>query len=101
MPESASTILPYETPPKPSLARRTASGFVWMTTQSLGLKLLSAASQLALAWLLQPTEFGLIGLAYAVTGFTALIQQAGLREILVQRHNRFRRWSNAAFWMSL
>jgi O-antigen/teichoic acid export membrane protein len=30
-----------------------------------------------------------------------LIQQAGLREILIQRQGHFNRWANPAFWMSL
>jgi O-antigen/teichoic acid export membrane protein len=85
----------------PSLTRQATSGFKLMATQTIGIKIISAGAQFILAWLLVPKDFGLIGLAYTITSFTFIIQQAGLREILVQRHARFRRWSNPAFWMSL
>ena len=57
--------------------------------------------QVVLAWLLLPEDFGLIGLAYTVTAFTTLIQQAGVREVLIHRHRHFHRWATPAFWMSL
>ena len=69
--------------------------------QTVGSKVVNMAGQVILAWLLVPADWGLIGLAYTVTAFAALIQQAGLREILIHRHEHFERWANAAFWMSL
>lgn len=69
--------------------------------QTVGSKLVNMAGQVMLAWLLSPEDFGLIGLAYTVTAFAALLQQAGLREILIHRHRHFDRWGNPAFWMSL
>jgi O-antigen/teichoic acid export membrane protein len=61
----------------------------------------SLAGQIALAWYLQPQDFGAVGLAYTVVGFAGLIQQSGQKEILVQRQKHFRRWSTVAFWMSM
>jgi O-antigen/teichoic acid export membrane protein len=83
------------------LGRRTFSGMIWLAAQTLGTKLAGLISQLVLAWLLQPADFGLVGLALTVTAFATLIQQAGLNEILVQRSKHFARWGNVAFWMSL
>src|SRR4051812_23187819 len=57
--------------------------------------------QVLLARLLLPEAWGLVGEAYSVTAFAILIQQAGLREILIQRQGHFGRWANPAFWMSL
>src|SRR5256885_5179199 len=77
------------------------SGFFWLIAQTVGSKLVTMIGQVVLARLLLPDDFGLVGLAYTVTGFAVLIQQAGLREILINRHVHFNRWANPAFWMSL
>jgi O-antigen/teichoic acid export membrane protein len=76
-------------------------GFSWMFGQTIVLKLLGLVVQFVLGRLLLPQDFGLIGLALTVTAFTSLIQDAGLSQILVHRNRHFRRWANAAFWMSL
>jgi lipopolysaccharide exporter len=84
-----------------TLAQKTVSGFFWLMAQTVGSKLVNMAGQVVLAWLLVPADWGLVGLAYTVTAFASLIQQAGLREILIHRHEHFNRWANPAFWMSL
>jgi PST family polysaccharide transporter len=84
-----------------SLARTTARGFVWMAAQSVVSKGVGMVGQWALAWLLAPGDFSLIALAYTVTTFAGLLQQAGLREVLVHRHRRLGLWATPAFWMSL
>ena len=84
-----------------SLADKTTSGFVWLMAQTVGSKMVNMVGQVVLAWMLSPDHFGLIALVYTVTGFASLIQQAGLREILIHRHEHFDRWANPAFWMSL
>jgi PST family polysaccharide transporter len=76
-------------------------GMFWMSVNTVGVKLLSIAAQIVVAWLVMPEDMGLVGLAFTVVGFTTLIQQAGLSEILVQRGRHFRRWANPAFWMSI
>ena len=83
------------------LGERAARGVAWMVLQGLGSKIIAIAGQVALAWLLGRKDFGQVGLAYAIFGFASILQQSGLREILVQRHRHLRRWENAAFWMSL
>lgn len=92
-----------DTPATPgdNLARRTAHGLVWLVMQTVGAKIIGMAGQFVLAWLLYPQDFGLWGMAMAVIGFTSLIQQAGLREILIYRQHHYRGWANTAFWMSL
>jgi PST family polysaccharide transporter len=91
-------------PPRPqpgTLAQKTVSGFFWLTAQTLGSKLVNMVGQVVLARLLLPEAWGLVGEAYSVTAFAVFIQQAGLREILIQRQSHFNRWANPAFWMSL
>lgn len=87
--------------PRASLTGTTARGFVWMAAQSVISKGIGMVGQWALAWLLLPGDFSLIALAYTVTTFAGLLQQAGLREVLVHRHRKLALWSTPAFWMSL
>jgi PST family polysaccharide transporter len=92
-------ILSYESPSGPSLRQRASRGFVWMATQTVGSKAISAISQIAVARLLAPSDFGVYSLAVTVTVLTAFTGNMGLHQILVQRRN-MRRWSNAAFWLA-
>jgi PST family polysaccharide transporter len=85
---------------QPSLTSRTASGFSWLFGQTAVLKVVSLAGQIVLAWLLSPTAFGAYAVALTVSSFIGLLQNLGLREMLVQRHREFERWANAATWMA-
>ena len=87
--------------PGPSLTSRTARGFAWLLSQTVVERLVTAFGQLALAWLLQPSDYKLLALVYTVTTFGGLLQQAGLGQVLVQRHARFVRWATPTFWMAL
>jgi PST family polysaccharide transporter len=69
--------------------------------QTIGSKAVGMAGQVVLAWLLMPHDLGLWGKASIVMGFSGLIQQAGLRETLINRHRAYHLWANAAFWMSV
>jgi len=83
------------------LSRRTAHGFAWLVGQTILSKVTSLAGQLVLAWRLDPKDFGLVGLAFTVSAFGTIVQQVGLKEILIQRQRHFGRWATAAFWMSV
>lgn len=87
-------------PPR-SLTHTTAQGFAWLLGQSLGIKLVTMAGQIVLAWLLSPEDFGKIGLAYTVAAFAALLQYSGVHHVLITRQRHFRRWANSAFWMTM
>lgn len=84
-----------------TLTQLTSRGFFWMLMQTIGAKPLTLLGQLILAKLLLNEQWGLVGMAYSVSVWAELIQQAGLREILVRRHEQFDRWENPAFWFSL
>ncbi|MBL9032293.1 MAG: oligosaccharide flippase family protein [Phycisphaerae bacterium] len=93
------------TPPRPpgptGVARRTARGFTWLALQSVGEKCITLLAQVALARLLAPHDFKLVALTYTITTFAALLQQAGLSQVLIQRARKFHLWSTPALWMSL
>jgi len=84
-----------------SLGRRTVTGVLWLLAQTLGSKGVTVIGQYVLAWLLSKEDFGLIALALTVASFAGVAQQLGVRQVLIQRGDRFGRWANAGFWMSL
>ena len=84
----------------PSIGDRAARGFTIYFTQFFASKVVSLASQIVLSWLLVRKDYGYLGLAMAVATFTGLVQQAGVRDILVRRGKRYNRWANTAFWLS-
>lgn len=83
------------------LGRQATSGFAWMASQTLLTKVLAVASQVVLAWLLKESDFALVALAFATAAFPSLIQQIGVREVLIQRHLEFDKLASPATWLSL
>jgi PST family polysaccharide transporter len=84
----------------PSLGQKTFHGAIWLTIASLTTKGINTLGQIALSWFLHQRDFGLISLAYTACAFLTILKQTGLRDILTQRQDHYRRWANAAFWMS-
>ncbi len=57
--------------------------------------------QVMMAWFLSPADYGVVGVAYAVSSLPSLIRDAGIPAILVQRQQHLKRWASPAFWLSL
>jgi PST family polysaccharide transporter len=76
-------------------ARGVAYLFAGMTTA----KLIGYGAQIALSYLLSESDFGVVGLAYTITTFIQVIEQAGVGDVLVQRKN-FSFWVVPAFWLA-
>jgi PST family polysaccharide transporter len=89
--------------PKPKETRSVVAlkGFAWLTLQSLGSRLTSILGQLALAWLLVPSDFGTIGLVYTLTTIMSSVANVGVDTVLLQRQRTLRLWMAPAFWTSL
>ena len=85
----------------PALGRSTASGVLWLLMQSLSGRIGSFVSQLVLAKLLMPQEFGAIGLAYTVATLANALVGFGIDDILLQRFKTLHLWVFPAFWTSL
>jgi O-antigen/teichoic acid export membrane protein len=104
-PPPENLILQEITEPPPSkvqpLGAHTARGFVWMFAQTVLTKGLGFISQIVTAWFLVPHDTKLIGLTFAAASFPALIRDAGLQAILVQRQKQLRRWIGPVFWLSM
>lgn len=87
----------YEYTNRKSLTKQTMAGFFWQTSGTI----VAASSQvlvmIVLTRLLDPSEFGLINLAYTVTVFTDIMNQAGLGMALIQRKTLTEKHIRTAF----
>jgi O-antigen/teichoic acid export membrane protein len=58
-------------------ARRVAQNFSWLTLQEVLIRLISLATAMYLARALSPTNYGALGLAFAIVSFFAVLVRAG------------------------
>ncbi|MCG8401936.1 MAG: lipopolysaccharide biosynthesis protein [Firmicutes bacterium] len=81
------------------LGKKTAVGFIWALSQTVAGRVINIAGHILLAWLLAPTDFGLISLAYTALVFGSVLQRAGLNYVLVQRQATLSEWQDAGLWL--
>lgn len=93
--------LPPAIQPPADLGRRAARGLAWMMSQTIGVKIVSLAANVVLAWFLVPGEAGLVGMSYIVLSIAGIVQYIGMQDVLVRRQAQLDRWITPAFWMSL
>jgi polysaccharide transporter, PST family len=85
---------------QPDLSRRKTAGWVAVTGGAQAIRfVLTLVSTAVLARLLSPTDFGLIAAASPVLAFTAMLQNLGLNEALVQRPELQKAHVNALFYL--
>lgn len=82
------------------MGMRTASGALQLISNSAVSRVIALVTQMVLAWLLDPSVFGLVGLTFTVSTLVQLLAFNGVHDVLVQRR-AFLVWSGAAFWMTL
>lgn len=85
----------------PSVGARTACGVFWTIGLAVLTKIVAFACQIALAWFLLPKDVGLVGMALSITSIAALISGMNLKNVLVQRQDRFDQDAGQVFWLSL
>ena len=83
-----------------SVGKAATSGFIWLVIQSLASRGIGFLTQLILARLLMPEDFGIIGLALTVTTVANSLIGFGIDEVLLQRQKTISRWETPAFWLS-
>lgn len=83
------------------LTSRSISGALWFFIQTLVIKASGLIAQIALAYILVPEDFGLIGMALSITAFADALHQNGLAQIVVQRRLDLDRRGRTVFWLSL
>lgn len=82
------------------VGKATTSGFLWLVVQSLASRGIGFVTQLVLARLLMPADFGIIGLALTVTTIANSLIGFGIDEVLLQRQKTISYWETPAFWLS-
>jgi O-antigen/teichoic acid export membrane protein len=86
---------------KEDLRAKTVRGGAWAAAAQVAKSMLQIASIMVLARMLSPTDFGLIGMVVAVTGFIAMFQDLGLSMATVQRENITHEQISNLFWINL
>src|SRR5580704_8919481 len=84
-----------------SISKEAASGFVWLFMQTMSGRVSILVSQLVLAKILFPEDFGVLGLASTITSIFGVFTDVGIDQILQQRRSGMRLWATQAFWISL
>ena len=83
------------------LTRAVVVGAGWLVAQTVGARAISFASQIVLAWILAPTDFAILALAWTVTVIIDTLVNFGVEDVLLQRQRAMRFWTTSAFLLSL
>ena len=73
----------------------------WVLGQTFVARLLQAAAQVVLGWLLAPEDFGIVALAITTTHVVVTFFNLGYDDALLQRFRGARLWVPSLFWVSL
>ena len=83
------------------LSRAAATGMLWLLMQTLGGRAISFLSQLVVAAILSPRDFGVLGLTFTVTAIGAMLVSFGIDFVLLQRQASIRLWIVPAVWSTV
>lgn len=92
---------PTPGPNPKDLGRSTLIGTSWLIAQNAGTRIIGFGSQIVLAKLLAPADFGNLGLALTVTTIASVIANFGVDDVLLQRQRHLRFWAMSGFLASL
>ena len=78
-----------EEPDSNSYLKRAVRGSTWNLGQSIAAKITGLVTQIILARLLFPSDFGLLGIAVSLIAIVGFINPLSMGDLLVQRGPRF------------
>jgi len=78
-----------------------ATGVTWGVASAIVYQLVALGVQTALTYVLEKSQYGTYGKAFAVLGLAMLMQQLGFNEVLLRRGKQLRLWLGSAFWLAL
>jgi O-antigen/teichoic acid export membrane protein len=87
--------------PLKGLTRMVFAGVGWLLAQGVGTRVISFASQIVLARILVPSDFGSLALAGTVTSLFEALISFGVDDVLLQRQRTMRYWATPALVTSL
>lgn len=85
----------------PTLSRTGATGVGWNAATLIANKLVVFASTLVLARLLEPSDFGLLGVGLVAIGYLEFVNDLGISAAVIQRTDDDVRATNIAFWVNM
>ncbi len=99
-------IVDYAEPktPRPSsesFGAHAARGGIIMTGMTIAAAVINFATQLGLTHFLLPSDFGVVAVAFSISGVIAVLRDAGAPSILIQRHDEFHDIAGSVFWLTL
>lgn len=83
-----------------SLVNRITSGVKWSSISQVGRQFVQLITTLILTHLLSPSDFGLVGMGMAVTGFVALFHDLGTSAAVIQREVVSGVFLSSIFWLN-
>jgi len=83
------------------LKQRTATGLKWSTAAQGSRQGLQLLTSLVLARLLDPSDFGVLGMAMVVIGFAMLFRDMGLASAVIQKETLTEEMLSTVFWINL
>lgn len=83
-----------------SFRKKAFSGLSWSAASQAGRQALQFVTSIMLAWILAPSDFGLLSMALVVTGFAALFKDLGTSSAIIQRTDVSESLLSSIFWMN-
>ncbi len=88
-------------PGKGGYASAALKGSFWMIVNTILTRIGSFIAQIFLAWWLTKYDFGLSGVAIALSGIASVLRDGGVRQILLKDHHDHDRLLGPCFWMAM
>ena len=83
------------------IGQKTFEGAVWTVGFTIFIKILTSLTQIILAWLLVPTDFGLFAMTLSITNIATIFAGGQVRTILIQNQDQFNSKVSDGFWLGL
>ena len=95
------TTAETETPPPESLTSWASKGAFWALVSNITVSAVSFVGTAILARMLDPQDFGLLGMAVLVTGIVQLFGNLGLGGALIQKKDVSQESLSTVFWVNV
>lgn len=76
------------------------SSYKWAVLGNILPRLFSPVFSIILARLLEPADYGVVGIASMAVAFVVMFQSAGMGDAIIQRQGREHDFANVAFWIN-
>lgn len=83
------------------LAKQALKGIAWLLGSRLWSQLLSLTVGIIMARLLQPSDYGLFGMATVFTNFMTLLSDFGMSSAIIQKQNLRNEQLSSVFWVNI